>query len=156
MKKTNILRGILMASVALLTLAACSKKDTHPVSDKIAGTYSGYTTATFTYTDKPVVTEGETAVITKAGAHAVNLTLTSAKWGTATLANVTVTQGTAAALTGTGTVAMPGMGGTVSNYDCTLDGTVATDRSSASLNINVPAVMGGVKINFRTGKPSKQ
>lgn len=149
MKKNILLKGILMMSIVVLGLAACSKEE--KVSDKIASNYSGYTAATFSYSPRTMYTAGEKVVVKSEGEKTVSVTLTSQRWGTATFNAVKVTDGSKAALSGSGTIAMPTMGGQVNTYDASIAGTIALDKSSAELNINVPAVMGGVNIAFKTG-----
>ncbi|MDY5968574.1 MAG: hypothetical protein SPJ13_00950 [Bacteroidales bacterium] len=149
MEKNILLKGIVMMSVVVLGLAACSKEK--DVSDKIAGNYNGYTAATFSYSPRAMYTADEKVVVKSVGPKTVSVTLTSQTWGTATFNTVQVTEGSTAALNGSGTIAMPTMGGQVTNYDASIAGTITLDRGSADLNVNVPAVMGGVNIAFKTG-----
>ena len=154
-KRRNLLFGIVAMGSLALSLGSC--KDEKSASEQIAGTYDGHTVATFAYSPKPVVTDGETVTITSLGDGKASLSLTSKTWGPAVVGDVTITSdGQRATLAGEGTIDIPSMGGK-GKYDVILSGTVALDRSNADLLLKVPAVMGGVDIAFHTGAaPTEQ
>lgn len=140
-----------MLAVALCAVACSDDDDETPVYDLISGTYSGYTSAAFVYSSTPIITEDETVTIS-GDASSVTLTYTSDTWGTATFTDVTVTTTTSGyTLSGSGTAAMASHSGGTSTYDCTVSGTISSDKSAVDLVVTYPSVMGGTTITFALG-----
>lgn len=123
-----------------------------PTAQLLAGSYSGWTSASFAYSPNPMTANGEKVAVTANEDGTVNVVLTSTQWGTATITNATVEKTAGGfSISGQGKATM-GMNGNSSEYDCTLTGTVSTDKDTYSLLFNVPAVMGGLKITFAQGE----
>ena len=123
-----------------------------PAAQLLAGSYSGWSSATFSYSPNPMNTNGEKVAVTANEDGTVNVTFTSTQWGSATITNATVEKtGNGFTVSGNGKATM-GMNGNSSEYDCTLSGTVSLDKATYSLVFNVPAVMGGLKITFAQGE----
>ncbi|MDO4165103.1 MAG: calycin-like domain-containing protein, partial [Bacteroides sp.] len=140
-----------MLVIALGAVACSDDNDETPIVDLISGTFSGYTSAAFSYSSTPIVTEDETVTIS-GDASSVELTYTSETWGTATFSDVTVTATTSGyTLSGSGTATMSSHSGGTSTYDCTLSGTISSDKSTVDLTFTYPSVMGGTVITFTMG-----
>ncbi len=144
----------LMIFCAVLALAAtftsCNKNN---LGDKVSGTYSGYTVASSQYFNE-MVTENETLTVKTGGGNLAEITFTSGEWGTYTIKEATVSKmGKAYQIVGKGTCEMAGMGGGPANtYECEVDA-IVNSLQSAIFTFNVPSVMGGVTVEFRTGVP---
>lgn len=116
----------------------------------VSGTYEGTTTAEFPYSSVPMVTENESLSIVGKADGTCMLNFASADWGTteALLTVVKEADGTYT-LTGEGTSAMAMGGGTPNEYTCTVNGTVAADKSTCSMVLSLP-IMGGTTLTFTT------
>ncbi|MCD8301637.1 MAG: hypothetical protein LUC44_01310 [Prevotellaceae bacterium] len=115
-----------------------------------AGSFEGYTTATFAYIDYNMGNEDATVEITDAGDSTVNVTLTSGTWGSYTVSGAAVSANGSIVIAETaGTGTLTGHSGVESTYNCTIGGTVSS--IGASLTVSVPAMMGGTTITFTTG-----
>ncbi|MBR1644688.1 MAG: hypothetical protein IJ684_04920 [Bacteroidales bacterium] len=145
----KIVKQLCVIAAAALCMVACNKETT---AEMIEGSYRGTSSATHAYAQEPTVTENESLTITASDEEA-KVEVVFAQWGVATFEGVQVEEdGSNAKLSGKGNILMPSMGGGDSkSYDAVLSGTVKTDKSEFALHIEVPAVMGGVKIDL-TGK----
>lgn len=152
MKLKNLLA---LAAIALFT-AACSDDDNNSINENpaadIAGTYAGYSEAAFQYVETPLVSAGESLTVkSDAENGAATITYTSASFGEFTISGAEVTHsGNSYTIKGNGSTLM-GMGENVSEYDCTLEGTLNEGKTEGSFVFNVPAVMGGMTITFTLG-----
>lgn len=152
---------MVMAIVAFaISLTSCKKDKTKEdqkqedviLSEKVAGNYDGYTLASCNYF-KDNFTADEKLSITKVDNEKVNITFSSGTWGDFSISNATVTQsGNTYSISGEGKTSM-GHGGQTNEYACNVTATVnATDN--ATITFNIPAVMGGTSVVFKTGKAS--
>lgn len=154
MKLKNLLA---MTAIALLT-ASCSDDDNNENESinpavNIAGTYAGYSEAAFQYTDTPLVSADESLTIqTDADNTTATITYTSSSFGEFTISGTKVTYASGTyTLSGEGSTMM-GMSGNVSEYECTLKGTLNEAKNEGAFTFNVPAVMGGMNITFILGE----
>ena len=146
-----------MTAIALLT-ASCSDDDNNENESinpavNIAGTYAGYSEAAFQYTDTPLVSADESLTIqTDADNTTATITYTSSSFGEFTISGTEVTYANGTyTLSGEGSTMM-GMSGNVSEYECTLKGTLNEAKNEGTFTFNVPAVMGGMNITFTLGE----
>ena len=146
-----------MTAIALLT-ASCSDDDNNGNESinpavNIAGTYAGYSEAAFQYTDTPLVSADESLTIqTDADNTTATITYTSSSFGEFTISGTKVTYASGTyTLSGEGSTMM-GMSGNVSEYECTLKGTLNEAKNEGAFTFNVPAVMGGMNITFTLGE----
>lgn len=154
MKLKNLLA---MTAIALLT-ASCSDDDNNGNESinpavNVAGTYAGYSEAAFQYTDTPLVSADESLTIqTDADNTTATITYTSSSFGEFTISGTEVTYANGTyTLSGEGSTMM-GMSGNVSEYECTLKGTLNEAKNEGTFTFNVPAVMGGMNITFTLGE----
>ena len=159
----NLSKSIMvMAIVAFaISLTSCKKDQTKQdqkqeedviLSEKVAGTYNGYTLASCNYF-KDNFTADETLSITKVDNEKVNITFASGTWGDFSISNATVTQsGNTYSISGEGKTSM-GHGGQTNEYACSIAATINT-TDNATITFNIPAVMGGTSVVFKTGKAS--
>lgn len=154
MKLKNLLA---MTAIALLT-ASCSDDDNNGNESinpavNVAGTYAGYSEAAFQYTDTPLVSADESLTIqTDADNTTATITYTSSSFGEFTISGTEVTYASGTyTLSGEGSTMM-GMSGNVSEYECTLKGTLNEAKNEGAFAFNVPAVMGGMNIIFILGE----
>lgn len=144
------LKTILAMSVVALCAAACSDEETIPAAVDIAGSYEGYTLAGCAYFQN-TCTADETVIVTKNADGSARVAFTSDSWGEFTVPNAQISEnGGVYTLTGSGQTKM-GMGGNVSSYDCTYSAVILS-RDNAQMQFKVPAVMGGLTIDFATGE----
>ena len=146
-----------MTAIALLT-ASCSDDENNENESinpavNIAGTYAGYSEAAFQYTDTPLVSADESLTIqTDADNTTATITYTSSSFGEFTISGTKVTYASGTyTLSGEGSTMM-GMSGNVSEYECTLKGTLNEAKNEGAFTFNVPAVMGGMNITFTLGE----
>lgn len=154
MKLKNLLA---MTAIALLT-ASCSDDDNNGNESinpavNVAGTYAGYSEAAFQYTDTPLVSADESLTIqTDADNTNATITYTSSSFGEFTISGTEVTYANGTyTLSGEGSTMM-GMSGNISEYECTLKGTLNEAKNEGTFTFNVPAVMGGMNITFILGE----
>lgn len=154
MKLKNLLA---MTAIALLT-ASCSDDDNNGNESinpavNVAGTYAGYSEAAFQYTNTPLVSADESLTIqTDADNTTATITYTSSSFGEFTISGTEVTYANGTyTLSGEGSTMM-GMSGNVSEYECTLKGTLNEAKNEGTFTFNVPAVMGGMNITFILGE----
>lgn len=137
--KAKFLSIIALAAFGIVAAAACNKPETETdIAAEVAGTYTGTTSASFQYSPDPMVTEGETFSITAAGDKLVDVSYESATWGSFTFSGVAVSGADPYTLKGE----------TKNEYTATIDGTIGKTAGTAEFLITVPAVMGGLTIEF--------
>jgi hypothetical protein len=143
-------KSILMMLLVAIFAASCSSdKENENPAQEIAGKYEGYTSASCAYFSG-TVTDDQTVVLTAADADKVNVSYTSDTWGTFTINDATVVRdGAACKIVGDGTTLMGHAGSAANEYQCSLTGSV--EGGVAEFTFSCPSVMGGLKIEFKTG-----
>lgn len=137
------------AFVALCTMA-CSEKEDATVVD-ISGKYDGYTLASCSYFQNSC-TANETIIILENNDGTANITYNSQIYGDFTISSAQMTEDAGVyTLKGSGQIQMKNMGGNVSSYNCTLTALIKSNKE-ATIKLEVPAVMGGLNIEFLTGE----
>lgn len=142
---------LLSLCVALMSLAACSSNDDEPknLAAEAAGNYTGYTVASTQYFSNMVAAD-ETVAITAAENSKVNISFVSDTWGTITITDAEVTgSGSNLHIAGTGKSVMGHGGAATKEYVCNVEGSLVS--KNLELAFDCPAVMGGLKIEFKQG-----
>lgn len=153
MKLKETFKYLFMAVALTAGFASCgSDDDETPASELVAGTYSGYSSASFMYSSTPMCANGETVAITSNSDGTVNVTFTSGTWGTTTISSASVAQsGTNYTLAGSGSTSISGHGGSSSTYECSLAGTICSDKKTYNLAFTM-GFMGGTTVTFINGE----
>ncbi|MCM1163226.1 MAG: calycin-like domain-containing protein [Muribaculaceae bacterium] len=121
-----------------------------PADIVVPGTYSGWTKADCLYF-KDMYADGQKLTLTAEADGSYTAAFTSETWGEFTVSNITATrEGNSFKLSGNGVCKM-GMNGNVQEYPCTFSGNVDAAKNDPSFSFNVPTVMGGLTITFKTG-----
>ena len=125
-----------------------------PADLVIPGSYKGWTDAACAYF-QGMTAENQTVTISVKD-DKYSLVYTSDTWGEFSAEDLKVTYSDGVfSLTGDGICKM-GMNGNVSEYPCSVSGSVDVEKSAPAFVITVPGVMGGLKITFTNGdKPSE-
>lgn len=148
------LRNLGLVIVATLMFVACEKEEgtTVSASKEVAGSYTGYSLAKFQYSPQPMVTDGETVVLQETADGTVSVSYTSSKWGEFSVpaAKASGSDGIYVVM-GEGTVVMGMSEDSKKEYQCSLNGTVNKTDGKSGFVFSVPAVMGGLNIEFYTG-----
>lgn len=148
------LRNLGLVIVAALMFVACEKEEgtTVSASKEVAGSYTGYSLAKFQYSPQPMVTDGETVVLQETADGTVSVSYTSSKWGEFSVpaAKASGSDGIYVVM-GEGTVVMGMSEDSKKEYQCSLNGTVNKTDGKSGFVFSVPAVMGGLNIEFYTG-----
>ena len=125
-----------------------------PAEKVIAKQYGGWSNANAAYFQN-MATDKDTVTITVNDDATLKVIYKSETWGEGTFENVKVTTGTDEyTLSETnGKVLMPGMGGgEPKEYEAVLkSGTIMADGKTYTLEISIPAVMGGTTLTFQQG-----
>ncbi len=150
--KTTFFFKFLLSAVILATVTACDKTEKADTAeaDAAAGVYEGYTLGDSNYFKNYLLGGGKSGVTIAANSDgSINLTYKS---GIAdfVLTNLTVKKG---AFSGAGktTLSMSGGSGSSTEYAYTLEGSVNSSKE-LTLSVNIPNVMGGMKLTFNQGK----
>lgn len=144
------IKSIFMLPLVALCLMACKKENPVSVSPDISGSYEGYSLASCAYFQNNC-SINETVTITKNSDGTANIAFSSGSWGEFTVASAQVDEnGGVSNLSGNGQTQM-GMGGNVSSYDCSFTAVIKS-KEDAQMQFVVPAVMGGMTIDFSTGE----
>lgn len=126
------------------------KENPVSVSPDISGSYEGYSLASCAYFQNNC-SINETVTITKNSDGTANIAFSSGSWGEFTVASAQVDEnGGVSNLSGNGQTQM-GMGGNVSSYDCSFTAVIKS-KEDAQMQFVVPAVMGGMTIDFQRAK----
>lgn len=150
------IKYLFMVAALAIGFQSCSSDDDDetPAAQVVAGSYSGYSSASFQYSSTAMYYNGETVAIAANNDGTVNVTFTSVTWGTTTISNASVAQsGSNYTIAGTGTTSITGHGGSSSSYDCTLAGTISSDKKTYSLAFTMN-FMGGTTVTFINGEAS--
>lgn len=143
-----------MLTALVTSFTACSDDDDKeaPAVTNITGTYSGYSEGKSQYFSGYMGTD-ETVTITSATDGTATLAYTSSTWGNSTFSGLTVVKsGDSYAISGTGSFTMGMSGGTAKEYDCTIAGTISSDKKTYTVTFTLPSVMGGLTITFQNGE----
>ncbi len=144
---------VLLTATAISLAASCNPDDNVDTAKAVAGTYTGYATASFMYSPTPMVSAGQTLTVTEEAAGTVSVSYTSDMWGTFSISDVKVTETDGVyTLDGNGKTVMGMSADTQSEYDCSLTA-VVSGTDDFSFEFDVPAVMGGLKITLLPGNP---
>lgn len=120
-----------------------------PAEVVIPGTYNGYTEAKSAYF-QGMTAEDQTVTITGNDGK-FTVAFESDTWGTFLIEDIKATlSGDKFEVSGEGTAEM-GMNGNVNSYACTFTGTIDVDKENSEFTFVLPAVMGGLTIEFHTG-----
>lgn len=143
---------LLLLAVMGMFFTSCHREENF--SEKIAGTYRGWSDASCAYFSSYAASHGTTtetlSLTAEAVENQVSLSYASAAWGTFTIAGATVVKTDGVyKIAGSGTCAMAHQG-TTKEYSCTLVANV-TDASNAVFTFSIPDVMGGLTITFTAG-----
>lgn len=123
------------------------------LSETVAGTYTGYSTAEFQYSPTPMLSQNQTLTVTAEDGGTVSVSYTSDTWGTFTISAATVAESDGTyVLSGDGKTLMGMSADSQSEYDCTLTAEISGE-DDFSFVFDVPAVMGGLKITLLPGNP---
>lgn len=123
-----------------------------PAAKLLAGSYDGWTNGSCAYFSS-LTQNGEKLSITANEDGTVDVKLTSQKWGETTVTGVKAEKtDNGLALSGSGKFSMSMGGSEPREYDCTIEGTISTDKETYSVVFNLPAVMGGLNIAFAQGE----
>ena len=123
------------------------------LSETVAGTYTGYSTAEFQYSPTPMLSQNQTLTVTAEDGGTVSVSYTSDTWGTFTISAATVAESDGTyVLSGDGKTLMGMSADSQSEYDCTLTAEISGE-DDFSFVFDVPAVMGGMKITLLPGNP---
>ena len=144
----------MMLLVAVCAISCSDDDDAVNPSDVIAGTYSGYSWASFFGGSYTMLGEGESVGLTANADGTVGVSYTSGTWGTTTISAATVATGADGyTLSGTGSAVIGNHNtGSSTTYECTFTGTVSAGKSDAELTFTLPAVMNGTTIAFHPGE----
>ncbi len=143
------IKTLLLLSLVALFATSCSDDKKATVAD-IQGIYQGYTLASCRYFSDNCVAD-QSVTITENADGTAKIDYTSGSFGTFTIPAATLSEnGGVYTLTGAGQTQM-GMGGEVSTYDCTFTAVVKS-KDDANIKFEVPAVMGGLTIEFKSGE----
>lgn len=142
---------LLSMLMIILALSSCSS-DNEPINlaESATGSYQGYTNASCAYFSG-MVADNQTVSLTSTELNKVNISYQSETWGNFTInsAELTGSDGNIH-LSGTGKSVMAHAGNAAKEYDCTVEGTII--GKNLELTISCPAVMGGLKIEFKQGE----
>lgn len=147
-----------MLTALVTSFASCSSDDEPEIkaADLAAGAYTGWAKGDCNYFSDYLGDDyTASATLTANTDGTATLAFTSATWGGLTLSSVTVSQSSGSyAIAGSGKYTMSGMSGTSSEYDCTMAGTISSDKQTFNIKISVPGVMGGLTITLQNGEPT--
>ncbi|MBQ7941705.1 MAG: hypothetical protein IJ328_04780 [Muribaculaceae bacterium] len=122
-----------------------------PADLVVAGTYSGYSKAVAQYFPDGMYTDDQVIAVESNGDGTYKVDYVSDTWGTFTIAKASlVVENDLYTLTGVGVTKM-GMNGTTNDYECELTAVIDIFKEDPKFTFSVPAVMGGLTIEFSTG-----
>lgn len=152
LQKTLRYAMMLAVSVSLFACGDDNDEPSTPASQEIAGTYTGYYEMASQYFSGQYGID-QTVTITSATDGTATVVYNNGSSWESTLTGVEVTEvGSDYKLTGSGKMSMASHGGSSSEYDCTLAGTISGDKQSYTLTFTLPSVMGGTTITFMAGE----
>lgn len=121
-----------------------------PAAKVVPYTYEGYSKGDCAFF-QDMYEDDQTLTVTAEAGDTYKVSYTSGTFGEFTVAGLkAVREGSEFKLSGAGTCLM-GMNGNVSEYACTLEAEIDDDREDAEFKFSVPAVMGGLTLEFKTG-----
>ncbi len=137
--------------IALLSLASCSSDDKPTnLANETVGSYKGFSVASSSYFSNMIANNQEVTISTNE-INKVNISYQSDTWGTITISgsDLTGSEGNVH-ISGAGKSVMAHAGSEAKEYDCTVSGTLI--GKTLNLTFSCPAVMGGLKIEFKQGE----
>jgi hypothetical protein len=119
-------------------------------ADFISKTYAGSVSASFKYSDTPMINDNDSVVVTKNSDNTVNVIYIGQTWGKGVFENIPVTVTTDAyTLEGSGKISMGMSAATVKDYDATFKATLSrTPDGEDTFVFTLASVMGGTVITF--------
>lgn len=153
MKLKETFKYLFMAVALTAGFASCSDDDETetPAAQVVAGTYSGWSKFVFSYKPAGMSYDAQTVTLTAVDDETVTVGYTSDDLGSSEI-TATVVKGTDGyTLSGEGKFSMGMSGSEAKEYDCTLEGTVSSDKATYSIVYTMPSVMGGSTITFQNG-----
>ncbi|MCM1290541.1 MAG: calycin-like domain-containing protein [Prevotella sp.] len=122
-----------------------------PADIVVPGKYKGYTEASSTYFSG-MMADNQEIVITQNDDNATyKVVYTTDTWGEFLIENATATlKDGKFVVTGKGTTKM-GMNGNIKEYDCSIEGSIDSEKETPTFTFSVPSVMGGLSIVFHSG-----
>lgn len=149
------LNFFLVLAVLVMGMSACGSDDndnqTVNLAQNIAGSYTGYSVGEFKYSTTPMTTADEKMTLSAKDDGSLDISLVSSQWGTFTITGAAVSLNGNYTISGKGKTVM-GMDATSQKeYDCSVSGTISTDKKTVTLIFDVPTVMGGLKVTFNLG-----
>lgn len=143
-------RHVLSLLIGLFCISACNEKEEISAVAEITGNYDGYVLADCAYFQNSCSID-ETITISDNGEGTAKITFISDTWGELTIPNVRVVKtDDVYTLSGSGEAKM-GMEGNISSSECSFTA-VINSIETAQMKFEVPAVMGGLTIDFTTGE----
>lgn len=131
-------------------VTACSEKENVSTVVDIAGIYDGYVLANCAYFQNKCSAD-ETITVSENTDGTAKITFVSDSWGEYIIPNARMVEKDGAyALSGSGEAKMD-MGGNLSSKECSFTA-VINSTGKAQMKFEVPAVMGGLSIDFATGE----
>jgi hypothetical protein len=139
---------LLMLLTAVAFTACNDDKEEAPAQD-VAGTYTGYTSASSAYfSDRNA--DNQTVTVTAIDDTHATITYTSDDLGTYSYESAVVTKnGDTYTIAGEGTATMGMHGASAKEYESTVSGQIV--NGSATFTFVCPSVMGGMTIAFQPG-----
>lgn len=149
------IKSIIYLFLLSVVFASCSDNgDSVNYGKKIAGVYDGYAVASCAYFENQVASAQKLSITATNADDIVAVSYESETWGKIMIDQAKVTEsGNRYLISGTG-ISLMGMGDKVSEYECTVSGTIA--GGTASLTFRCPGIMGGLTIEFKTGDAPQQ
>lgn len=121
-----------------------------PAAKVVPYTYEGYSKADCAFF-QDMYEDDQTLTVTAEAGDTYKVAYTSDTFGEYVIEGLKATRdGSEFKLSGEGTCTM-GMNGNMSDYACTLEAEIDDDREDATFKFSVPAVMGGLTVEFKTG-----
>lgn len=149
--------ALIAAAAAVMMFASCDDNNSGDGEKRfspadIAGTYEGYANVSFFGTPQGRYEKQTVSITAAEDGKTAALSYVSETWGSFSLEALTVAQADGGyTVSGDGTVSMGMQGQAPKDYEFTLAGTVSS-LTDAALTFTIPAVMGGLKIEFITGE----
>ncbi len=144
------IKSLFLLSVMAFCTIACDKKENEPTETDITGNYTGYTLASCAYFQNTCSAD-ETISIATGSDGSTDVSFSSDSWGEFTITDIQKSvSDNIYTLSGSGQTQM-GMEGNISSYDCTFTAEIES-KEKARMQFKVPAVMGGLTIEFITGE----
>lgn len=135
----------------IFALSSCGSDDEPKnLAENAVGSYPGYTNASCAYFSG-MVADNQSVTVTSSEPNKINISYESDSWGNFTISNASLSGTDGKILiSGSGKSVMAHAGNEAKEYECAVEGTL--NGKNLSLTFSVPAVMGGLKIEFMQGE----